>query len=340
MKQTPITIKDLALAVGMSVSTVSRALSDHHHISDQTKAKVNEAALALGYRYNALAAALRNSRSNTIGLIVPRISMFFQAAVITAIQNTLYGYGYNVIICQSNESIDMEKELVNLLHGSRVDGLIVSCSIKTEDFTHFTDSAKGEVPVIFYDRVPGNHPSHKIKGDEYSGAFMATNHLIEQGCKRIAHIGGPLTCVQYQERFEGYKAALKKHQIVFDEGLTVFHELNKQNALQSCETLFSGSKSPDGIFTSNDTSALAVVEFAKEQKIAIPKQLKIVGYSNDSRTEISNPTITSVEQFPHNMGEQAANLMMDILQGRVGSGRGFISLTTPVELIKRTSSGK
>jgi len=127
--------------------------------------------------------------------------------------------------------------------------------------------------------------------------------------------------------------------MAFDEGLTLFHELTKQNALQSCETLFAGSKSPDGIFASNDTSALAVVEFAKEHKIAIPKQLKVVGYSNDSRTEISNPTITSVEQFPHNMGEQAANLMMDILQGREGSGRGFISLTTPVELIKRTSSG-
>lgn len=340
MKQQQITIKDIAQEVGMSFSTVSRALSDHHHISEDTKVKVREAAQRLGYKYNALAAALRNSKSNTIGLIVPRISMFFQSAVITAIQNKLHQYGYHVIICQSNESPDLEVELVNLLNASRVEGIIVSCSIKTEDFSHFGDTIKGNIPVVFYDRVPHNYPAHKIKGDEYQGAFLATTHLIEQGCKRVAHIGGPLLCNQYQERYDGYRDALKKCDLSFDNDLVFFHELNRENALQTCELLFNNKESrPDAIFASNDTTALSVIEFAKAHNITIPDQLKIVGYSNDNRTTISHPTITSVEQFPHEMGEQAANLMMDLLENRVNPGRSFISLTMPVELIKRASSG-
>lgn len=339
MKQQQVTIKDIAVEVGMSVSTVSRALSDHHHISEETKVKVNDAVKKLGYKYNALAAALRNSRSNTIGLIVPRISMFFQAAVITAIQNTLHNYGYNVIICQSNESPDLEKELVKLLHASRVEGIIISCSVHTEDFYHFNDSLQGDIPLIFYDRVPNNYPAHKIKGDEYFGAFQATTHLIEQGCKRIAHIGGLLSCSQYLERFEGYKAALKKHNLTFDDSLVYFHELTRENGLNTCKSLWNDKVKPDGIFASNDTTALAIIEYAKKNDINVPDNLKVVGYSNDNRVNISSPSITSVEQFPHEMGEQAANLMMDILQKKVNPGRSFISLTTPVELIKRASSG-
>ncbi len=338
MKQQQVTIKDIALEVGMSTSTVSRALSDHEHISEETKARVNEAVQKLGYRYNALAAALRNSKSNTIGLIVPRISMFFQAAVITAIQNTLHKYGYSVIICQSNEDPEQEKKLVSLLHASRVEGIIVSCSIKTEDFSHFDDSVGSEIPIIFYDRVPNNYPAHKIKGDEYHGAYLSTVHLIEQGCKHIAHIGGPLSCNQYQERFDGYKDALKKHNMPFDSSMTFFHELNKENAMNTCDLIFKRDQVPDGIFASNDTTALAIIEFAKKNNLAIPGALKIVGYSNDNRTDISYPTVTSVEQFPHEMGEQAANLMMDLIQKRVNPGRSFISLTTPVELVKRASS--
>ena len=322
----------------MSTSSVSRALSDHPHISEETKLKVREAVQKLGYRYNALAAALRNSRSNTIGLIVPRISMYFQSAVITAIQNKLHTYGYNTIICQSNESPDLERDLVKLLQASRVEGIIVSCSVHTEDFSHFSDSLNGRIPLVFYDRVPANFPAHRIKGDEYRGAFLATSHLIEQGCKRIALIGGPLSCGQHQERFSGYKGALQKHDLVFDDTITYFHELTWENASRTCKSIFDSSNVPDGIFACNDTTALAILEFAEKNGINVPKDLKIVGYSNDNRANISHPSISSVEQYPHDMGEQAAILMMDLIQNKINPGKNFISLTTPVELIKRSSS--
>lgn len=336
-KQPPVTIKDIALAVGMSASSVSRALSDHPHISAETKQKVKEAAEKLGYRYNALAAALRSSRSKTIGLIVPRISMSFQAAVITAIQNKLHTYGYNLMIFQSNESPELEKSLVKLLMATQVEGLIVSTTLYTKDYSVFDKSAVGGVPVIFYDRVPIDKACHKIVGDEFNGGYIVTKHLLEQGCKRIAHISGPLSCSIYLQRLNGYKEALNEFQIPFDEELVFFHELNKENTLMSCETLFAKGLRPDAIFACNDTAALAVLEYARNNAIEVPTDLKVSGYANDSRAEISRPEITSVEQFPHLMGEGVAKIIMELIDNQE-TQQSYLSLTTPVELIKRTST--
>jgi LacI family transcriptional regulator len=336
-KPTQVTIKDIASEVGMSIASVSRALNDHPHISDKTKVKVKAAAEKLGYRYNALAAALRNSRSKTIGLVVPRISMPFQSAVITAIQNKLHTYGYNLMICQSNESPELEQKLVRLLMAAQMEGLIVSCTLYTDDYSVFEGPTTGAVPIVFYDRVPIGKPCHKVVGDEFEGGYRVTKHLIEQGCKRIAHMSGPLSCSIYQERFNGYQEALRDYNIEFDEDLVVFHELNKENSLISCKKLFGGDRNPDAVFACNDTAALAVLEYASTKNISVPRELKVVGYANDNRTEISEPTITSIEQFPHLMGERAAELVMNLIQTKEPI-ESFISLTTPIELIKRTSS--
>lgn len=335
-KQQHVTIKDVAAEVGMSISSVSRAMSDHPHISEKTKVKVKRAAEKLGYRYNALAAALRSSRSKTIGLIVPRISMPFQSAVITAIQNKLHTYGYNLMICQSNELPELENKLVKLLMAAQVEGVIVSCTLYTHDYSIFDQTSEG-VPVVFYDRVPKDKACHKIVGDEFNGGYKVAQHLIQQGCTRIAHISGPLSCSIYQERYNGYRAALKDHHIQFDEELVMFHELNKENTLTSCTKIFSRELVPDGVFACNDTAALAVLEFARERNIQVPEELKVVGYANDNRTEISDPKITSVEQFPHLMGEGVAKLMMDLIQATENNS-DFISLAIPVELVERSSS--
>lgn len=337
-KQQQVTIKDIALEVSMSVSSVSRALSDHPHISEETKEKVKAVAQQLGYRYNALAAALRSSKSKTIGLIVPRISMPFQAAVITAIQNRLQTFGYNLMIFQSNESPEQEKKIVNLLMGTQVEGLIVSVTLYTKDYHIFDRNTLGNVPVVFYDRVPIDKTCHKIVGDEYTGGYQVTRHLLEQGCRRIAHISGPLSCSIYSQRLSGYKEALKEFNIPYDEALVHFHELNKENTLHSCEALFKLSHVPDAIFACNDTAALAVLEFARNNKISVPSQLKVTGYANDSRTEISRPQITSVEQFPHLMGEGAAKLIMELIETQDLNNKSYISMTTPVELITREST--
>ena len=339
MKDQPVTIKDIASEVGMSVSSISRALSDHPHISEETKIKVRAAAEKLGYRYNALAAALRSSRSKTIGLIVPRVSMPFQSAVITAIQNRLHTYGYNLMVCQSNESPELEKKLVDLLLATQVEGLIVSSTLYTKDYSVFDRSSMRGTPVVFYDRVPKDKACHKIVGDEFNGGYQVTKHLLEQDCRRIAHISGPLSCSIYLQRLSGYKEALSEYGLEYNEDLVFFHELNRENTFLSCDKLFSGKIIPDAIFACNDTAALAVVEYAERNNIPVPADLKVSGYSNDNRVEISRPKITSVEQYPHLMGDDAAKLIMDLIQS-TESNRSYISLTTPIELIKRESSLK
>src|SRR5690242_230627 len=204
-KNSVSTIVDIAQALGVSPSTVSRALKDHPYISQVTKDKVKKMAVKLGYRRNTLAAGLRNRHSNTIGLIVPRISMYFQSSVITAIQNTVHSMGFNLIICQSNDSYALEVELVNALYSSRVEGVIVSTTLYTTDFSHFDIFLKNNIPLVFYDRVPKNYPALIIKGDDYKGGYLAAEHLIGQGCRRIAQIGGPLTCNLYEDRCAGFK---------------------------------------------------------------------------------------------------------------------------------------
>ena len=338
MKKLQNTIKDIALELKLSPSTVSRALNDHPHISQETKQKVRETVEKLGYRHNAIAASLRNNKSNIVGLIVPRISMFFQSTVVTAIQNKLHEHGYNLMICQSNDSPALEKELVNVLYASRVEGLIVASTLYTTDFSPFDIFSNNNIPLVFYDRLPKNYPAHKIQGDEYQGGYQATRHLIEQGCRRIAHIGGPLTCNLYQDRFQGYQDALRKSGIEPDEEIIFFHELTKENALNDCNEMWQKGNFPDGIFACNDTTAITIVEFARKHNIAIPDKLKLSGYTNDPRTQIIEPPITSVEQFPYQVGEEAARLMLNLIQHKVEPDKNYVSITTPIELIKRRSS--
>lgn len=325
--------------MGVSVSTVSRALSNHPHISEDTKVRVRELVEKYDYRHNALAASLRNSRSNTIGLILPRLSQYFHATVATAIQNKLHEYGYNLMICQSNDLPALEKELVNVLYASRVEGLMVSATLYTTDYSHFDIFAKSNIPLVFYDRVPKDYIAHSVQGDDYSGGYQVAQHLLEQGCRRIAYISGPLTCSIYQNRYNGYLDALKNENIPVDEELVFFHELTKDNALQSCEAIFAAATLPDAIFACNDTSAIAVLEYAKKHHIRIPEDVKLTGYSNDPRTEITQPAITSVEQFPYEVGGQTATLMMNLIQNKITQHSSSVSLTTPVELVRRASSG-
>jgi LacI family transcriptional regulator len=332
------TIKDIALELGLSPSTVSRALKDHPHINKETKRKVKEVAAKLGYKYNAMAASLRNSRSNTIGLIIPRISKYYQSAVITAIQNKLHEYKYNVMICQSNESVELEKELVHALYASRVEGLIVSSTLNTVDFSHFDIFSNSNRPLVFYDRVPADYAGNKVQGDDLQGGYLATRHLLELGCRRIAYIGGLTSCNLYRQRYNGYIQALKEYNLAPDASLLYFHDLTAENAARTSRKIFAEQPYPDGVFACNDTTAMAIVQYAKQLGIRVPEELKIVGYSNDPLAQIIDPAITSVEQYPYKVGEQSAIMMMNLIQQKPNPGKQFLNLDIHVSLIKRNST--
>ena len=336
-RQAENTIKDIAQKLGLSPSTVSRGLNDHPHINDKTKKRIRETAAKLGYKHNAIAASLRNNRSNTIGLIVPKISMFYQSAVLTAIQNKLHEFKYNLMVCQSNESVEMERELVNALYASRVEGLIVSATLHTDDFSHFDVFSRSNCPLVFFDRIPTDYPANKIEGDEYNGGYLATIHLLELGCRRIAHIGGSLTCNLYRGRFAGYKDALKKYGIPVDNELIFFHDLTAENGLTTGEKLFSRKPFPDAVFACNDTTAVAIIQYAKSLGIDVPSKLKVIGYSNGPLSQIIEPALTSVEQYTNKVGVEAATMMMKLINSKSRPKR-FQKVTVPVDLIKRKST--
>lgn len=331
------TIVDIANELGISPSTVSRALKDHPHISQSTKDKVKKMAAKMGYRRNALAAGLRNRHSNTIGLIVPRISMYFQSAVITAIQNTVGDLGYNLIICQSNDSYELEKELVNTLYSSRIEGVIVACTMYTTDFSHFKIFTENRIPVVFYDRVPRDFPAHIIRGDDYQGGYMVGKYLLEKGCRDIAFVNGVLSCNLYLDRLAGLKAALKEAKVTLKKTRFFSHQLTVEKAEKTIEKIFSKKPYPDAIFSANDSGAIAAVQMAHKLGIKIPEDIKIIGYSNDPRSRIISPDITSVEQYPAEMGTLAAKTLVQLVQQPHLSGK-YMETLMPVKLIVRGSS--
>lgn len=334
------TIVDIATELNISPSTVSRALNDHPKISKATKEKVRRKALEMAYRRNKLASGLRNNRTYTIGMIVPRISMFFHAEVITIVQNLLHGQGYHLIICQSNDSSELEKDLAATLYASRVDGVLVASTLYTTDYSHFDIFVEKGIPLVFYDRVPnGPYPAQMVKGDEYRGGYLAGTHLVEAGCRRVAGIFGLLGCSLYKGRYAGFEDALKAGDLRLDKSRMFFHELTRENALGTLNKLFSAKSCPDGLFTANDTSALAVLEFARERGIRIPEDLKVIGYSNDPRAATVTPAITTIDQFPGEVARQIVAVLGKLLDNR---SRKIVeepeTLTTPVALIKRMTT--
>jgi len=334
-------IVDIARALGISPATVSRALNDHSRISEATRQRVKAMAREMGYRHNSMASSLRNRRSNIIGLIVPRISMYFHSFFITSLQRQLQAAGYNLMICQSNDSVSLEKELANSLYSARVDALVVSLTLYTEDISHFDGFLQQEIPLVFYDRVPANGtPAYIVRGDDYRGGLLAGNHLVQAGCRRIAYICGPLSCSIYQERTRGFIDALAKHGLVLRDDWVFHQELTAEHAWNSLRELFSGDVMPDGLFAANDTTAIAAVEFARERGIRIPDELKVLGYSNDPRTSIITPAITSIEQYPNEVADKVADTLIGAL--RRGSDQPLpepgTPVVCPVDLVRRMST--
>jgi LacI family transcriptional regulator len=335
-------IIDIAEALNLSPATISRALNNGSYVKAETKKRVLDMAEKLGYRRNLMASSLRSNKTNTIGLIVPRISMFFHAEVITIIQNELHKLGFNLIICQSNDSLQMEKELVNIMFSNRVDALIVASTLQTEDFSHFDVFVNNNIPLVFYDRVPTKpYQATVVKGDDFRGGYLATQHLLELGCKKIAHLSGPLTSNLYIDRSTGYKKALTQYNIPINEDLIFYQELTHENARKAMEKIFGGETKPDAVFTSNDTSAIAVLEFAREHNISVPENLKIVGYSNDSRTEIIRPSLTTIEQFPIVVGNKVVKELIKKLKAKTTETDIALEsevTTISVQLIRRMST--
>lgn len=333
-------IEYIAKTLKLSPATISRVLNNHPHVNAATRAKVMALVEKVGYRPNVIASALRTHRSNTIGLIVPRISMFIHAEIITTVQNGLRSHGYHLIICQSNDSVELEKELVQNLYALRVNAVIAACTLHTSDFSHFDILTQNKIPVIFYDRVPVKpYPACVIKGDDIRGAYLSTSHLIQLGSRRIACICGPLDSNIYIDRYKGFEKAMAQYGIPIKKDMVFLHELTIDNARNSMRRLFAKEPYPDAIFAANDVTALAALDYARETGIQIPKDLRIVGYSNDPRSSMVSPSLTTIEQFPAIIGTAIVAELLKILRNGVQHAEiDNTPIITPVELIRRMST--
>ncbi|MET7001639.1 LacI family DNA-binding transcriptional regulator [Chitinophaga defluvii] len=332
-----VTIYDIAQALNLSASTVSRALQNNPLINEETREKVQQMSTEMGYVPNWIASSLRKKRSNILGLIVPRTSMYFQSTAISGIQHEAHKYGFSIVIGQSDDTVAMEKELVQTFFSLRVDGLLAVSSMFTTNYDHFAPIIKNNIPLVFYDRVPMDFQGYTITGDDFRGGFLATEHLIQQGCRRIAHFSGVLTCNLYQHRLAGYKAALAQYGIPFDEQLLYIHNLTTDAATAAAQQVFSQDTLPDGLFSANDTSAVAFIQEARRRGIAIPKQIKVVGYANDLSSRIITPSLTTIEQSGYNMGQKAVETLVQLINpgDNVKVTQNYVF---PVELILREST--
>jgi LacI family transcriptional regulator len=311
MKFNQVTIKDIARELGISPSTVSRALKDHPDISVATKKAVNELADKLNYQPNIVALNLRQKKTNTIGVIIPEIVHFFFSTVISGIEDVAYTAGYNVILAQSNESYQREITDMKALFNSRVDGMLLSISRETTNFDHIESIISKGVPIVFYDRMYNSPNSSKVIVDDYAGAKEAVNHLIEQGCKKIAHINGSPNLIISIDRFRGYTEALQENKLAVDDDLIVncqsgTFEEGKKAALK----LLSQKNIPDAIFAGNDPMAMGAMMAIKEKGLKIPQDVAIVGFSNWFFGELMDPSLTTVDQPGFEMGQEAARLLI------------------------------
>ncbi len=311
-------ITDLAKALGLSPSTISRALADHHDVSEATKARVRQLAKELHYQPNPLAAGLRRGRSNTLGVIVPHITGYFFPEVIHGIASEASAAGFNVMICQSNEDAQQEKQIIELLMGAQVAGILLSLSDTTIDFEHFEGVRQQGVPLVFFDRVvqgfKGQHVT-SVTLNDYLGAYQVVEHLIEQGCRRIAHFTGPLHVNIHKNRHQGYLDALAAHGLAPDPRLVAFCELSQQGGAAAMRGLLrlSPTRRPDGVFSSNDLAAVGAMQVAKKLGFRVPEDVAIAGFSNEVFTQLTEPALTTVDQRCEQMGRTAVQLLQKML---------------------------
>lgn len=306
-----VTIYDIANELNVSPSTVSRALKDHNSIGKETKEAVKNLALKRGYRPNRLAASLRNKKTNTIGIITPRINRHFISSLVSGVEQMANTSGYNVIISQSHDKYENEVTNAQALYSSRVGGLIVSLAMETNNYDHFNQFIKNGIPVVFVDRVAEELNSDMVIIDNFLAGYEATCHLIEQGCKRIAHIGGAQRRNIYRERQRGYIEALKRFNHKIDEELIINNEvLSSEEGFKSSQRLMNSSNPPDGIFTANDTTAVSTIQYLLQMGIRIPEEVAVVGFNNDPISLIIDPPLSTVTHPAEEMGKIAAKQIL------------------------------
>ncbi|MBR1415569.1 MAG: LacI family DNA-binding transcriptional regulator [Prevotella sp.] len=318
-----MTMKDIARELGISVATVSRALSDSPRISEERRRQIQAYAREHNFTPNVLAESLRHSRvkpMKIIGVIVPELVHYYFASVLKGIEEEAEQHGYRIMVAQSGENYEREVRLCQSFYENKVCGIIVSQAKDTQHYEHFQRLIDAGVPLVFYDRICTGVNASRVVVDDYMGAFNAVTHLIETGCRRIAYFGSQMNLEISKNRFNGYKDALLKNRLPYDEQLTRVCD-NRQDAEMITPSLFDGDYYPDAFFAVNDDTAIGILYTVKRMGLRVPEDISICGFTNGYRSLACDPMLTTVEQRGMRVGEEAANILIGHVEGRLPMDR-------------------
>lgn len=331
------TIYDIAELLDLSAATVSRALKDHPAIKKKTKELVVAKANELGYRSNTFASNLRRKRTNTLGVIVPKLNSAFMSSVLAGMERVANDAGYNLLIMQSLESAIKEKNNVQTMFTSRVDGLLVSVAFDSDSTDHFEKFIQRKIPVLFFDRSQDHSSCSSVVIDNYKAGYELTKHLINQGCRHLMHVTGNLNRNVYSLRLQGFQKALSEHDLCFDNQQLVINDLSEEAGEALARHIHALKAKPDGIFIANDFCASSFVKSYKQLGYKIPKDIAVTGFNNDPISRFIDPQLTTVHYPGELMGEMAVKRMISFLDFPSAMPVNKIE-TIPFELIIRESS--
>jgi LacI family transcriptional regulator len=332
----PVTIKDIARELGVSPSTVSRALKDHPDISPATKAQVRELVEKLKYKPNAIALSLRSRKTNVISVIVPQIVHHFFSSVISGIEEVAQESGYNVMIFQSSERYEREVEITQAIEAHRAEGVLVSVSKTTKTFGHFKELVDKDFPIVFFDRVADELETDKVIVDDFAGAMNAVEYLIKTGCKRIAHLAAPQTLLIGYHRQRGYISALEKNGFKVDDDLIVQCD-TIEDARKLVPDLMKLPHPPDGIFAVNDMTAVGCVNALKALGYKIPEDVSIIGFTDGLVSTVSDPPLTTISQHGFEIGKKAAEMLLYRINNRESDRKPYTEIIDTELIVRGTT---
>jgi len=325
--------------LNISTAAVSKALHDDPRISDKTKQAVKQVAKNLNYQPNHLASALRKGKSNLVGVIVPRTNSNFFSSVIQNMEEVLNKEGYQIIMTQSNESYKKECHNIDTLLFTQVDGIIASMANETIDLSYYEKVKSKGIPLILFDRGENDLNVDYIGIDDYNSSHMIVEHLVEQGCKRIAHIGGFRHTRIFNNRIRGYLDALKKHHLPMDSELLIESSLSIEDGREKMQQLLNLKDRPDAVYVASDNAALGALQLLKEQKINVPNDIALVGFGDEPFTALVTPSISSINQHSAEIGKQAAKRFLEYAEQPVVKQR-LNKIILDAQLVVRDSSNK
>ena len=342
MKFESTTIKDIAKILKLSPSTISRALKDSHQISKETKKKVLDLAESLNYRPNPFALGLKERKTKNIGIVVSEIANSFFSQAINGIESVAQEKGYNVVITQSKELLEREKLALQFLASRSVDGIIISVSTETSDYTHIQTLYEKGLPIVSFDRIVNFPNIHKVKLDNFEGTYKATKHLLNNGFKKISLLASAQHLSITEERIQGYIYALKEKKIKFNENLVKYcaHGGLIYEELESIlKKILKDKNKPDAIISGSDKITTNLMRYCHKNNIKIPDSLGIIGFSNLDLTEFLTPSLSVITQPAFEMGKKACELLIKQIESKKTISV-FEEIQLPTELLYRESTKK